>query len=91
MDDLDHIVKMVSRLKPGQSIDCDLHCIYSVRKPCAIFGPVWNPVDRVMDRVVGSSWNIVPTENSMRHTVTFHRLEKESDEPTWISPDRRDA
>lgn len=92
---LNYIIREVGRLAPGQAIEISrltLAEIGCVRIP-AVFGPVWSPVDQIMNRIVGSSYEWLPRKNPEypNGSVTFYRLKKPlEDEMTWMCPDRRD-
>lgn len=91
MSYLRHVADIVSRLPPGHAVTLnrvDLELLGS-EQMLGPLGPVWSPVDRIMECVVGSAYNIRPFESPATRDVTFYRLKEESEEPVWISPDRR--
>lgn len=77
----------VSQLKIGEAFNIGRTVLREIGSFPVTPGLLWSPVDRIMDRVVGSSWTIKITENP-DGSVTFYRVE-EQDEPLWICPDRR--
>lgn len=95
-DALQFIVREVERLSPGQCITISRFVLMDIRSTSFfdLFGSSFDPVDRIMENVVGSSYSIQVHRNDMKRTVTFERLKKPLDPNsgilTYVSPDRRD-
>ena len=84
------IANIVSRIPRGQSITVDRITLRdSDPYPLIHNGFQWKPEERVMENIIGSSYNFLMWENPETGDVTFEHLEKESKERTYQSPDRR--
>jgi hypothetical protein len=91
---LQEAVKKIESLKPGEAIifAYDIICDIGCDRLVGFFGPVWTPIDRIMENVVGSSTRILVTEDYINDKVKFYCLEEPltDDRMTYVSPDRRD-
>lgn len=88
-----HYAQLVTNLKPGFAITIAREELKTIRHMQLVgpFGPDWNAVDQIMEKVVGSSYTIRTHENHMTGAVTFERLRQPSaDRRTYVSPDRRE-
>lgn len=89
-------VREVERIPPGQCITISRFALMDIRSASVfdLFGSSFDPVDRIMENVIGSSYSIVVHRNDMKRTVTFERLKEPLDPSsgmlTYVSPDRRD-
>lgn len=88
------VLRRVASLKPGECIQ--FSAIELIDKVGGYWhnGVFFTPADRVMENIIGSSYEYRYTENPITDAVTFCRLEApitygESRERTYISPDRR--
>lgn len=98
MTDIDHrdIAAEVSRLSPGQRITISRNVLAAIGSSqlLGILGPTWSAVDRILENIVGSSYEFVAREDVMTGDVTFERLQRplEVSDPrlTYVAPDRRD-
>ena len=85
-------VDQVSRLRPGECITFDRQLLDEIGSSqlAGVFRPSWSPVDRIMENVIGSSYEIITREHPYSGDITFHKLEKplEGDNRrTYVSPD----
>lgn len=83
------VAGQVERLKPGERIKISRHVLSDIGRSDLVPGYTWTPAELIMENVVSSSWTIRFWEDPVTMDVTFERLEKESEEPTYVSPDRR--
>lgn len=89
---LKYAVRMVESLRPGERCVITRSILFEIgnRHLSGLMGPLWSPVDCIMENVVGSSYRILVRENALDGSATFTRLEKElEDKLTYVSPDRR--
>ena len=81
----------LSNLPPGMRLRVTRSVLDSIG--CAqlqgMFGPTWKPHEWVLENVIGSSYSIDFVEDFRTGDITFRRLERETDRPMYISPDRR--
>ena len=70
------LVSQVSRLKPGQAIEVSrlVLCDIGSARLTGMFWPSWSPADRIMENIVGSSYEFVVRENPMTGNTLFERL-----------------
>jgi len=92
--DVYYIADKVSALKPGMAITVsavELKTIHPMPL-VGVLGPLWHGVDQIMEKVIGSSYEIRVTNDLMTGNVTFFRLNEslKDGRRTWVSPDRRD-
>ncbi len=88
---LQHAVELVKRLTPGQCIRFEKQFLSEICSAELIPGYTWSPAERIMERVIGSSWSIRFREHMPTGDTIFEKLQEESDQPTYVSPDRRSA
>jgi len=82
----------VKSLQPGQSVHVDWRQLESEFPFQQYNGAMFSPPDRLLENVMGSSFEYGYTINPADRTVMFFRLEKpieEFDTFVYISPDRR--
>lgn len=89
-----HVAKLVSDLKPGFAITVSREELKTVMpmRMAGPFGPEWNAVDQIMEKIVGSAYSISVWDDPRTGNVTFHRLRQplEDGRRTFVSPDRRE-
>lgn len=106
MRSLAYVVEILDRLQPGEHCTISGHIISNVAReigchsPLAAFGELsgmnMNPIERIMEKVVGSAYNLVYDCDPRTQHVTFRHLtapEKEvlkrNNARTYVYPDRR--
>ena len=79
-----NVVKQIANLKPGEQITFDFHFLRNQF--------YFDPIDTIMNRIVGSAYTIAIKVDDFKRQVTFYRLnyDLEDDLRTYVSPDRRD-
>lgn len=90
MSVLQYCCDLVRKLEPGQAITIEESLLSEIgfAPLVGIMGPMWNPVEQIMENVVGSAWEIRTTENFADRSVTFYRCREPSESPMYVSPDR---
>lgn len=84
---LHEAARLVGRLKPGHAIEIDCREMQDIQG-FEYNGATFTPADRVLENVIGGAYEFTYTENHMRRTVTFHRLEHEAEfGKAYMSPD----
>lgn len=86
---LHRIQQQVWNLRPGECLTVDRDVLREIGSAEYIPGYIWTPIDRIMEGVIGAAWTMRFTESMETGDVTFQRLERESQERTYLSPDRR--
>lgn len=86
----------VSALNPGEALTIAASELARVA-PLHYNGATWSSVDRILENVIGSAYEIVTHQDPMTRNVTFYRLAEDqakalvaSGGRTFVSPDRRD-
>ncbi len=86
----------VSALKRGEAITIAASALADVA-PLQHNGASWSAVERILENVVGSAYEIFTYEDPMTRNVIFYRLTEEDVKAlvsdggrTFVSPDRRD-
>ena len=93
---IDHraVAKRIEQLKPGCAIQISRGILKGIphAQLKGPFGPTWSPVDRIMENIVGSSYEILTTTDPITQNVMFYRLENplKDDRLAYVSPDRRE-
>lgn len=87
---LDFAVKMVKRLRPGQRIVLPGSVLEDIA-PLHHNGYAWTPPDRVLENIVGSSFEFRYHCDYCKGDVTFERLDGKltNGYRSYVSPDRR--
>lgn len=92
MNDTDYIRQRVAALEPGQQIEVSRH-VMGRAKPRGFMA--WlreeSSADRILENIVGSSYEFWYEENPMTGNTTFGRLNTplEDGRRSYVSPDRR--
>lgn len=92
---LDYVVSQVSALKLGEQVTVSRLVLSEISSEITpqwpLIGFYTNPVDAIMEKVVGSSYLILVLEDPKSRDVTFRRIDELPDNlRTWVSADRRD-
>ncbi len=94
-----YIVKVVSELKPGESIVVSRHVMRELQNTSELANALssflmlaTDPIDMVMEQIVGSSYSIESWIDQRTGNVHFKRIDYELPDGyrTYVSPDRRD-
>jgi hypothetical protein len=103
---LQWVASKVEQIKPGQRITfsgllfMDIAHEIGCSSPLSFLGEMagltMNPIERVMEKVIGSAYEIHYEEDPVTSHIHFYRLTKEQSEAmkrvnmrTYVSPDRR--
>lgn len=87
--ELREIAEVVSSLKPGEEVRCDLSVLRNVQ-PLEYNGARWSPSERVLENVIGSAYGWTVFDDFVRGQVTFGRRTVPDGARTYVAPDRRD-
>lgn len=93
---IESIARTVGNLHPGEAIEVSQHLLQEAgsARLTGEWGPLWSPVDRIMEKIVGSSYDIIYHENIRTGNVTFERLPEplsiDDGRRSYVSPDRRE-
>lgn len=87
----------IAMLEPGECLAVCLEGLRMVVPQAHLKGPLgpgWTPVDQIMERVCGSSFNILVAEDHITRVVTFQKLTRHEARRlgirrTYVAPDRR--
>lgn len=88
-----YVIDRVTRLKPGEHVDIDLHLLQDVvLLPEMARWNGFNHADWVLENICGSSYEYGYYRDQKSNVVTFYRLEKSLEGTeffTYVSADRR--
>ena len=87
---LDYAVAFVKRLRPGQSVTISGSVLQGIA-PIHHNGYAWTPPDRVLENIVGSSFEYRYRCSGYKGDATFERLDGRVADGyrSYVSPDRR--
>ena len=88
---LDFAVTQVKRLRPGERITL-AGCVLQDIEPLHHNGYAWTPPDRVLENIVGSSYEYRYFCSGYKESATFERITHgplRNGYRTYVSPDRR--
>lgn len=87
---LDFAVGIVKRLRPGQRVTLSGSVLMDIA-PLHHNGYAWTPPDRVLENIVGSSFEFRYFCNYCKGDATFERLDGQltNGYRSYVSPDRR--
>lgn len=88
------LARQIDQMKPGMALRVNRHEISNIMPMQLVghFGPEWNVIDQIMEKVVGSAYSIYVWDDPRTGDVTFHRLNEplKANRRTYVSPDRRE-
>lgn len=84
-------VSLVSKLEPGQWITFPREAMDDIGSMpmLGLMGPNWNPMERVLEGIVGSAWGFSYFEDIRTGNITFTRAKTKPKLRTYVSPDRK--
>jgi hypothetical protein len=84
------LVDLVRRLKPGTRIEISWIELRDAFPVWVYNNASFLPADQILEKIVGSAYEYVYTDNLRKRSVVFARLEKPVNYgEAYISPDRR--
>lgn len=91
MPSLRFAVDTVKRIKPGCSITLSSSILDDIGPARLTPDATWSPAERVLENVIGSSYEFQIVESPDSRNVEIHRLSCPLDDGrrTYVSPDRR--
>lgn len=85
---LDYFRELVERIQPGQCLRIHMHELCDIPM-WHYHGAEFNPADQILEGIVGAAYEYCYRFDSFRNEYVFERLAIPSNDPVYVSPDRR--